>query len=138
MCLRKISACLALSAAMASCALGEEPVGGGIRDIPTSATKGGFDARISGVLDGDAEVDGGCLWLEKSGERVSVVWPHGYRARFDPPRLVAPDGTVVATAGDRVRSGGGLVPTAMPRCDVGEGERVLILNGEVEVIEEEE
>lgn len=54
------------------------------RPIPTSPPDaGGFDALLAGYwLAADPRFDGGCLWLESNGHRVSVIWPYGYSVRF--------------------------------------------------------
>lgn len=88
--------------------------------IPTQTDGfGGEDARITGVLQGDASE--GCLWLEgPDGERTSVLWPPGYAAMFDPVRLVGPEGDVVANGGDQLQAGGGLYREEIPRCQYGD------------------
>ena len=77
------------------------------------------DGDGSGYLSGDPDIDGGCLWVEDTQLRAvdgeekrvevltPVVWPHGYAAAFDPPRLLDPDGRVVATEGDFLHMAGG-------------------------------
>lgn len=80
-----------------------------------------FFAAIDGYLRGDASVDGGCVWLEdpSTGDRVAVVWPPGFAARFDPVELLGPDGAVVARDGDHVGLGGGFLSHEGARCDLG-------------------
>lgn len=62
------------------------------------------------------------VWLiDSSGERFNVEWPPGFYARFEPEvRLIAPDRSVVAQAGDTVRLVGGLssVTGAVGACEV--------------------
>lgn len=78
----------------------------------------GEDARVGGVLRGDA--DQGCLWLEhRSGERLAVLWPPGYSAMFGPVRLIGPDGEVVAREGETISGGGGHYEEKIPRCQFG-------------------
>ena len=87
------------------------------------------DGEGGGHLAGDPDVDGSCLWIEDSPRVVEgearetltpVKWPHGYAAAFDPPRLLDPDGRVVATEGDLVRMAGGYYSSpedmGMDRC----------------------
>lgn len=85
--------------------------------IPTAAhpldeDHPGAAALLVGELRGDA--DHGCLWLEPTSvsegtsDRVSVIWPHGYTATFQPvPQLLDEEGNVVAREGDVVEAGGG-------------------------------
>jgi hypothetical protein len=77
-----------------------------------------------GELKGDAAL--GCLWLEPTGiseglaERISVEWPHGYSATFDPvPQLLDEGGNVVAREGDVVEAGGGTTES-IASCKVSE------------------
>jgi hypothetical protein len=91
--------------------------GEAVASIPTQEAAVGDDrpgnaALLVGELRGNAEQ--GCLWLEPTGEyaaigeRVSVVWPHGYAARFVPgPQLLDEEGRVVAEEGDVVEATGG-------------------------------
>jgi hypothetical protein len=56
-----------------------------------------------------------------SGQHViSILWPPGYSARFDQPRLVGPGGEVVAHAGDVIEASGGFKDVALERCQVSE------------------
>lgn len=90
--------------------------------IPTLAPDEASDGALlpSIRLAGDPTLDGGCLWgIDASGFTVSVVWPHGYRALFDPVRLIDTDGTVVAVEGDLLDLGGGEGTDAPDRCDIG-------------------
>lgn len=80
------------------------------------------DGSTAGSLDGDAELDGGCLWIvEGDGTIITVRWPHRWSAAFDPPRLVDESGHVVAEAGETVVLAGGFsteLPALMDRCIV--------------------
>lgn len=52
--------------------------------------------------------DAALTWIEfaSSHERLNVVWPAGYFARFSPTLTVfGPDGRLVAEEGDRVSGG---------------------------------
>lgn len=94
--------------------------------VPTHAGDGSdvMTAEISGRLAGDASLDGGCLWLVGSeGQQQAVLWPAGYRALYDPARLVGPDGIVVAREGQEVRASGGFLPApGMVRCRLNQTE----------------
>jgi hypothetical protein len=59
---------------------------------------------FGGTLGGDPP----CLWLENGGRRWVVIWPAGFTARDDPLRVVAPDGSAIATVGDSVEGGADL------------------------------
>lgn len=89
-------------------------------NIPTQAAAGGDTAATFGVLRADPEE--GCFWLDSLAVdgppfRISVAWPPGFHARWDPPQLLGPDGTVVAEPGDEMALGGGRHP-ALGRCMV--------------------
>ncbi len=60
------------------------------------------DQPAGGVLAGDPN-DRERVWLENGKWRYSVVWPEGFRVRFEPTAVVyRPDGVAVARAGDGV------------------------------------
>jgi hypothetical protein len=64
------------------------------------------DALLNGTLAGDPR-DPHLAWVVSSDARVEVTWPTGFSAVFDPDlRMLGPDGTVVAKAGDEVSLGG--------------------------------
>lgn len=73
---------------------------------------------IDMVLHGDA-ADPQVVWLIGDiGPRVSVVWPTGYRARFDPSlEVLDANDTVVLRDGDRVTGA----------CVVGDPKAILLL-----------
>jgi putative cell wall-binding protein len=79
------------------------------------------DARQSvvGVLDGDAQLEGGCVWLDAANGLYHVRWPEGWRASADPVELRNPQGQVVARRGDRVEVGGEPVEDAVTACQRG-------------------
>jgi hypothetical protein len=76
-------------------------------------------ADLEGTLGGDAQLEGGCAWLDTGDERYEVVWPDGYRVEFEPLRLVGGDGEAVAEEGDRVRLTGAVDPERMSICMIG-------------------
>lgn len=91
----------------------------GTKTVPTSPAHSGALLAILGSarLGGAGNVNGGCLWLVKdTGERISVVWPYGYRATFGPVQLIDPKGRVAARDGDLLVgiSGGSVGPTELP------------------------
>jgi hypothetical protein len=55
-------------------------------------------------------------WLAKpNGQLELMMWPRGYRARFDPLELLDEQGQVLATGGEFVRVVGGVLPKRDPR-----------------------
>jgi len=79
-----------------------------------------------GILVGDAELDGGCVWIETEEGPQAIRWPTGFRAGFvddgaGEVQLIDASGGVVAHGGDTVyftasRSGGS---ERLERCHVG-------------------
>lgn len=59
---------------------------------------------VSGILRGDPNDPQEPVWLEgQFGTRLSIVWPAGFTATFEPGVVLRDDGgAVVAVAGDRV------------------------------------
>jgi hypothetical protein len=51
------------------------------------------------------------VWVEDAqGKKMSVLWPNGFSARFDPDlSLIGADGRVIARSGDLLDLGGGQV-----------------------------
>lgn len=103
--------------------------------VPTSGWHGGISqtALQEGILQGSPKDK--CVWLVpallprsvlrarhlRSGGRIGVLWPRGFRARFHPVELLNASGRVVARGGDRISTGGGI--TAAPysgRCMFGD------------------
>lgn len=75
---------------------------------------------LRGTLGGDAQLEGGCTWLElDSGERVQVLYPEGYQVSADPVRLVGPDGEEVAVGGDPLEIDVAARPDVLTTCQVG-------------------
>jgi hypothetical protein len=85
-------------------------------DPPKSAT-------IYATLQGDATLDGGCVWLRQTNIDFSVLWPTGFTADFDPIRLYNEAGNLVAEEGDQVVATGAFAVDASEyqphRCTVG-------------------
>jgi hypothetical protein len=77
------------------------------------------DMTIEGTLGGDAQLEGGCVWLDTDEGRYEVLWPEGYHAEVDPVRLVGPDGATLAEAGDALRVEGAVSRDVMTICQVG-------------------
>lgn len=93
----------------------------------TAAGCGGVGGRslrsadLTARLGGDAQLEGGCAWLDPiaGGERVEPQWPQGYRVEFEPVRLVGPDGQVIAEEGESVRVNGEIADDVASICQVG-------------------
>ncbi len=93
---------------------------------PTSST----EAPFTGTLGGNAQLEGGCAWLETESEgRVEPRWPDGYRVAFDPVRLLGPDGEVVAEEGEEIEVEGSIDRDLMTICQVGPVLRVTQVEG---------
>lgn len=74
---------------------------------------------LEGTLAGNAELEGGCAWLEADQDRYDVLYPDGYEIAFDPVRLLGPDGATVAADGEVVRVRGQVADDLMTVCQVG-------------------
>lgn len=98
-----------------------------------SHIEGGPANDLEGTIHGDADLDGGCLWVvfhkPQYGDKIlSVRWPHGSTARFFSDaegtatfELYDVDGNVVARDGDRLSFSGssaGHREAMLPRCNV--------------------
>lgn len=90
----------------------DEPVPDEI-DPPDEAT------TLVGTFDGDAQLEGGCAWVETDEERFEVLWPQGYEVEFEPLRLLGPDGEVVAEQGDTLAVVGREATDMATICQVG-------------------
>jgi hypothetical protein len=96
----------------------EPPVDGPPVDAP--AGEQGDAINIEGVLAGDPDLEGGCVWLEADAGNYEVVeWPEGYQAQADPVQLLGPDGEVVAEEGALLRLDGRVAEDMMSICQVG-------------------
>jgi hypothetical protein len=89
-------------------AVATEPAGTST-PIPSEPTASAspFDdnpASLTGVLSGDRDLEGGCVWLrDSSGANWEVIWPDGYRDAFrNSVPVLLHDGEVVASEGDVV------------------------------------
>lgn len=77
------------------------------------------DTVLEGTLGGDAQLEGGCAWLDAADGRYEVAYPEGYEIAFEPLRLLGPDGDTVAAEGDTVRVDGQVGEDMMSLCQVG-------------------
>lgn len=78
----------------------------------------GVAEDLTGTLEGDAALEGGCAWLDTPTGRFEVTYPDGYELAFDPLRLEGPDG-VVARAGDPVTVRGHIDDSISTLCQTG-------------------
>jgi hypothetical protein len=104
--------------------------------VPTSSWHGGaaMAALGRGVLRGSA-AEGGCVWLElPNRDSLPVVWPAGSHARFGPIRIYDGSGRVVATEGQLIEVGGGVLPVRDTRCALGRSE-VFNIQSDIQVID---
>lgn len=79
----------------------------------------GGETTITGELGGDAQLEGGCVWVEADDGRYEVLWPQGWQAGADPVELRNPDGDVIAREGDEVRVTGAEATDVATTCQVG-------------------
>jgi hypothetical protein len=129
---------LMLMAVLAGCQLdpGQQPPAplpsASASEVPPSAPAGGGPAAseeapsasagtsLTGVLGGDAQLEGGCIWLETDQGRIEPMWPAGYTVTTDPVTLLDPQGEPVAEEGDRITVTGGPAQDVATVCQVGE------------------
>lgn len=84
---------------------------------PTQTQPGGSET-VTGRLGGDAELEGGCAWLDAGGTKWQVQYPEGWQVSFDPLTLTGPEGQSAAE-GDTVTVTGAEQPDVMTTCQVG-------------------
>lgn len=122
----------------------EEPVLGTDEETTTpaetdeEATDGATEAgSLTGVLGGDAQLEGGCIWIEPTGgrdadlgDRVEPLLPDGWTFEFEPDlRILDAQGTVVAEGGDEVVIDGRPAEDMMTICQVGPAYQVDAITG---------
>jgi|GEM_PF-4250492 len=108
-----------LLALLAGCGAAEEDAAGGA-PTPTRPPVEPAGTEIRGALGGDAQLEGGCAWVETDdGTRHEVLYPEGYTVEFDPLRLLGPDGEVIAQEGDRIEVPGEVADDVTSICQVG-------------------
>ncbi len=73
---------------------------------------------ITGSLGGDAQLEGGCAWVDDGRTRWQVEYPEGYELTLEPLRLVGPDGQT-AEQGDTLTVTGEEATDVMTTCQVG-------------------
>lgn len=112
---------IAVALFVAACGGSADPTAAGRSpDTGEPTAPGSTPATLSGTLGGDADLEGGCAWLDTDRlGRVEPRWPDGYTVAFDPVRLLGRDGQVVAEEGDRVSVDGAVAEEVMTICQVG-------------------
>lgn len=130
----------ALSLAIAACGTDDEPADGPGQET-TGPDDGASEAgSLIGVLEGDAQLEGGCLWIEPTGgpdadlgDRVEPLLPAGFTVEFEPDlRILDAQGGVVAGRGDEVVIEGRPAEDMMTICQVGPAYQVDTITGTVD------
>ena len=95
-----------LAAVVVLGACSREPVAPPGIAFPTYEAEGMLPGAL---LDGTLQVENGCVYLAKDGERWLGLWPNDFRAELvgDRFNIVDGDGRVLATEGGPIRTGGG-------------------------------
>ena len=75
--------------------------------------------RITGTLQTDPDLEGGCSWLDTDAGPFEVLWPEGYQVEFPDGQLTGPDAEVVAATGDEVSVTGEEAVDRVSICQVG-------------------
>ncbi|MBW3665621.1 MAG: hypothetical protein KY469_21205 [Actinobacteria bacterium] len=121
---------VAVAVLLAACGGTSEPTARDTSPAQDGSPTSSSEAAFTGSLGGDAQLEGGCAWLETETEgRVEPRWPDGYRVAFEPVRLLGPDGEVVAEEGDTVTVRGAIAGDVMTICQVGPVLRVTQVEG---------
>ena len=110
----------ALAVALAGCG------GAGGEPAPNIGTElpGGSEGQaaegdsITGTFGADAQLEGGCAWVDDGTTRWNVQYPDGYEVRFTPPQLTGPGGLKVG-AGDTITVTGSEQADVMTTCQIG-------------------
>ena len=84
----------------------------------TEAGSPGAGDTLTGTFGGDAQLEGGCAWIDDGQTRWEVTYPQGYSVSFDPLTLTGPDGPV-AEEGDTLTVTGAPQADAVSICQIG-------------------
>jgi hypothetical protein len=118
-----VLALMALAAACADDQTAEEPVAppaGTEGDLGEDTVAGEATSEIVGTFGGDAQLEGGCAWVDaEDGTRYEVQYPPDHEVSFDPLQLTGPDGEVLAEEGDILTIRGEVAEDAMSFCQIG-------------------
>lgn len=75
-------------------------------------------SQFTGTVGGDAQLEGGCLWLETDEGRFELRLPDDFAVDTQELTITAPDGTAVS-AGDTVEVAGTVLEDMVSVCQVG-------------------
>jgi len=116
-----LAAALLVSAALlGGCAEQDPTVASGGNATPRATlAPGPSGTSITGTLGGDAELEGGCAWVQTPSERFEVLYPDGYSVTLEPLRLTDPDGGLVAEEGDTLTIRGARADDMASICQIG-------------------
>ena len=111
---------LVLTVAVALMTVACADAGGGGEDPATDPAPAPTAAGdvITGTFGGDAELEGGCAWIQQGDNRWNVQYPPDYTLTFDPLRLTGPNGET-AEDGDTLTVAGRERDDLMTTCQVG-------------------
>ena len=84
----------------------------------TSTGSSAAGETLTGAFGGDAQLEGGCAWIDDGESRWEVMYPPGYSVSFDPLTLTGPDGPV-AEEGDTLTVLGAPQTDAVTICQIG-------------------
>lgn len=104
---------LVLVVAVSGCALDSA-------QVPAASPSTATEVNITGVIGADAQLEGGCVWLDTDRGRIEPLWPVGYTVTPDPLTLLDPQGERVAGEGDSITVTGRPSPDTATICQVGE------------------
>ena len=92
------------------------PTSGATTDPGTGPAADG--STFTGTLEGDAQLEGGCLWLASDGDRYELQLPPSYEVDLAELAIVAPSGETI-TAGTELQVVGELQEDMVTICQVG-------------------
>ena len=87
-------------------------------DAPAGSEPPAVGRTLTGTFGGDAQLEGGCAWIDDGETRWEVTYPQGYSVTFEPLTLTGPDGPV-AEEGDTLTVAGEPQTDVVTICQVG-------------------
>ena len=85
---------------------------------PFQTAPAGGERTITGTFGGDAQLEGGCAWIDQGGTRWNVQYPAGYTLTLSPVRLTGPEG-FRADPGETITVTGRELKDVMTTCQIG-------------------